>query len=95
MTPPTRAELDAALALIAATNPDADVLRAGVADAYKVEQPEGPVLYLTADERAALTEGDRYVTWVVTFRAGQPVEVASFHSRACSTGDKTIPPETR
>lgn len=71
---------------------EADVLRSGVSDAYQVEHPEGPVLYLSADQRAILAAGDHYVTWVVTFRAGQPVAVSSFHSRACAAGVETISP---
>jgi hypothetical protein len=93
VTEPTPAAIEAALALIAETHPDADVLREGVAEAYQVDQEGGQVLYLSAARRASLTAGDPYATWVVTFRAGQAVQVGSFHSRACSTGDGTVASE--
>jgi hypothetical protein len=81
---PTADELDAALALIAQTHPDADVIAKGVADAHAVRRSDGVELYLSADDRGRLAPGDDYVTWVVTFRGGEPVAVSSFSSRACS-----------
>jgi hypothetical protein len=92
MTPPSPADLEAALALIARIHADADVVRDGVADAYVVAHPEERLLYLDAHRRADLTEGDVYRTWVVTFRGSEPVKVDFFESRACKTGDETIPP---
>jgi hypothetical protein len=83
---PSKRELDAAVALIAATHPDADVLTEGVAEAYADDHPDERLIYLGARRREALRAGDHYVTWVVTIRAGQPVDVARVGSRACSTG---------
>jgi hypothetical protein len=90
-------QLQTALAAIAATHPDADVVRMGVAEQYAVAHPESRdvgsrLLYLNARRREALREGDEYVTWVVTLFRGEPVEVSFFRSRACSTGDDTLPP---
>ncbi len=82
--PPTRAELDAALAFIAATTPSAAVLRAGIGEAYAGVEVGQRVIYLSAKCRAALCEGDRYDTWQVTLRDGRPVAAVCFSSRACA-----------
>lgn len=87
MRPATDDELDAALALVSRLHPEADVTREGVAESYAVDHPDERLVYLSARRRDALHEGDVYLTWVVTFRAAEPVDVARFASRACSTGE--------
>lgn len=84
--PPQREELDAALETIRASHPDADVLRLGVAEAWTTDEPGQRLLYLDAVRRDAMTAGDEYITWVVRFVGGCPVEASCFGSRACSTG---------
>jgi len=86
MKEPDREQIERALTTIATLHPQADVVTMGVAEAYVVAQPGEEQLYLAAQRRDALVEGDDYVTWVVTFREGEVVAASSFSSRACSTG---------
>ncbi|MCA9611441.1 MAG: hypothetical protein KC586_01660 [Myxococcales bacterium] len=76
------AELERALAAIAARHPNADVVRHGIEDAYAEDEPTRRVVYLEP-KRTRLEAGDPYVTWVVTFVEGAVVEVDEFVSRAC------------
>ena len=89
--PATLRERDAALAFIAKVAPDASLLGDGVGESYAVSHPGHRVVYLSAKRRAALREGDSYVTWMVTFRGDEVVSAESFSSRACSTGSMHDP----
>jgi len=92
MQPVSEEQLRVALEAIAASHPGADVLTAGVAEHYAVGSADALELYLNANRREALFEGDEYVTWVVTLFRGHATKVSFFRSRACSTGSDTLPP---
>lgn len=83
---PSQAELDAALRAVAASHPEADVVRLGVAEAWTTDEPGQRLVYLDAKRRDDMGAGDEYTTWVVRFVAGAAVEASFFCSRACSTG---------
>jgi hypothetical protein len=88
VTKVAQADIDTALAFIHTLQPDADVLRLGVADAHDASTGRERTLYLSAEDPEALRRGCTYVTWVVAFRDGAPVQLSSFVSTACRTGGR-------
>ena len=83
---PSKKELEIALSAIRRAYPGADVIQEGVAESYAVGRARERLVYLNAVHRGALSQGDDYVTWIVTLFGSEATQVESVRSRACSTG---------